>query len=262
MIETKPLPLNPDGRLGHLTVDATDEPSRGVRHPGQRIGAQELLDNPPPPLRFVVDDLIPVGLTALSGRPKSGKSLLSLDLAVSVALGQDFLDLRTTAGGVLHFALEDGERRQSTRMQARAGTDPIVNLEIVFDGVHNLADLLTIAQEWVDECTNPRLIIIDLYQYIAPKGRDAKDYSPVYDTLKELRSFALKHNLAIVIIHHTKKGNNQETDVFDTPHGTTAITGACDTSLVLTRIKDSENRLLSIRGRDIVNIVCYLLSGW
>lgn len=70
-----------------------------------------------PALRYVVDGLLPEGLTVLVAPPKSGKSWLALWLCLSVASGTSFLGCRTTPCPVLYLALEDGLRRLQQRQE-------------------------------------------------------------------------------------------------------------------------------------------------
>lgn len=51
------------------------------------VSAHELKRRVFEPLQFIVEGLIPTGLTALAGSPKVGKSWLSLDIALSTARG-------------------------------------------------------------------------------------------------------------------------------------------------------------------------------
>jgi len=85
-----------------------------VRLPWWRQGAitaAELQTKQFPPLRFVVPDLIPEGLTLLAGKPKVGKSWMVLDIAIAVASGRYTLgNLKPEQGDVLYLALEDGGR--------------------------------------------------------------------------------------------------------------------------------------------------------
>lgn len=67
-------------------------------------------------MRFIVDGLIPAGLSILASPPKYGKSWLVLDLCLSVAAGKRFLGCSTNRSGCLYLALEDSERRLKTRM--------------------------------------------------------------------------------------------------------------------------------------------------
>ena len=70
--------------------------------------ATELLshhfEDPP----WVVPGLIPVGLTMLAGRPKIGKSMLSLQVALAHATGGRVLDREASRGKVLYLR-HDGD---------------------------------------------------------------------------------------------------------------------------------------------------------
>lgn len=61
--------------------------------------------------KFIVDGLLPEGLTVLSGDPKIGKSFFALSLSVSVAKGESFLCFPTRRCDVLYFSFEDDEKR-------------------------------------------------------------------------------------------------------------------------------------------------------
>jgi len=69
-----------------------------------------------PEPEFIVPGLIPLGLTILAGRPKSGKSFLALQLCIAVASGSALLDRPTQKRKVLYCALEDSPRRIQQRM--------------------------------------------------------------------------------------------------------------------------------------------------
>lgn len=59
---------------------------------------------------------LPQGLALLVAPPKYGKSWLMLDLCLSVASGQKFLDMPTNKTDCLYLALEDNQRRLQDRM--------------------------------------------------------------------------------------------------------------------------------------------------
>ena len=89
------------------------------------FSAHELKGRDFAPLQFVVDGLIPLGLTVLAGAPKVGKSWLSLDIALSVARGNAVPDEnahRCAKGAVLYLALEDNDRRLRGRLEQLLGT--------------------------------------------------------------------------------------------------------------------------------------------
>ena len=64
----------------------------------EALTAQWLLENPLEKPGWVVEGLIPCGLTLVAGDPKIGKSWLGLDLALHVALGEPFWGFATKRG--------------------------------------------------------------------------------------------------------------------------------------------------------------------
>lgn len=66
----------------------TEEEKRLVERP-EIVTAAELAAKEIRPTRWLIEGLLPEGLTILAGRSKSGKSFLALQMAMSVALGKD-----------------------------------------------------------------------------------------------------------------------------------------------------------------------------
>lgn len=79
--------------------------------------AQWLLENPLEQPGWVVEDLVPCGLTLIAGDPKIGKSWFGLDLALCVASGEPFWGFATAKGTVLYLCLEDTFNRVQGRLQ-------------------------------------------------------------------------------------------------------------------------------------------------
>ena len=80
------------------------------------ITATDLQKKDLPPIRFIVDRLLSVGLNILASPPKYGKSWMVLALCLAVASGDRFLGYTTNQCGCLYLALEDSQRRLKTRM--------------------------------------------------------------------------------------------------------------------------------------------------
>ena len=77
-----------------------------------------------PPVKWVVPDLLPEGVTLLAGKPKLGKSWLAFGLAVAVASGGVVLGTkRVERGEALYLALEDNQRRLQKRLGKLLGGD-------------------------------------------------------------------------------------------------------------------------------------------
>src|SRR5215218_1452231 len=70
-----------------------------------------------PEVRWAVPGIVPEGVTLLAGKPKLGKSWLTLDLGVAISTGRVALGTkRVEQGECLYLALEDNRRRLQTRL--------------------------------------------------------------------------------------------------------------------------------------------------
>ena len=76
------------------------------------IDADTLMSTSLPPLRFVIDRLLPQGVNVLAGSSKIGKSWLALWLCLQVAKGESVWGLATHGGTVLYLCLEDNFTRR------------------------------------------------------------------------------------------------------------------------------------------------------
>ena len=147
----------------------------------------------------------------LGGEPKSCKSFLALDLAVSVASGTPCLGRYAVrrAGPVLLYAAEDSpeivKRRLFGITQAR-GVD-LVGCEIEVITVEKLRlddpkDVQSLEETIVHIA--PRLLILD--PFVRLHRIDENSSSEVAMVLENLRIMQRRHNLGIVVVHHAKKG--------------------------------------------------------
>lgn len=72
------------------------------------VAASRLLATEPPPRRWIVEDMVPAGaVTLLSGDGGTGKSLLAMQMAVSVVTGRPFFGRAVEQGPVLYVSCED-----------------------------------------------------------------------------------------------------------------------------------------------------------
>jgi hypothetical protein len=74
-----------------------------------------------PPVKWVVPNFVPEGLTLLCGRPKIGKSFAGLDIGLAVATGGEAFGRRTEKGEVLYAALDCNEGSISSFRPRRLG---------------------------------------------------------------------------------------------------------------------------------------------
>lgn len=219
------------------------------------VTAADLLSTPLVPLEFIVDQLTPYGLTILAGAPKTGKSYFALQLALSVAQGERFLDRPTKQGDVLYLALEDGSDRLARRLHQLAPARRDLG-QIAFDftasrlGEGLEADL----DAWYARVERPRLIVIDTLGRIDPGPRRGQsEYAHVTSILGPLQQWALNRKVAVVLVHHIRKagaGEMQAADVFDRILGSQGILGVVDAAYVMLRGRRDQTAELHLTSRD------------
>lgn len=86
-----------------------------------------------PQLQWAIPGILPEGMTLLAGKPKAGKSFLSIQIASAVATGDCamFGAPEIEPGDALYLALEDSPRRLQARAQdIRMGPIPAPNARI------------------------------------------------------------------------------------------------------------------------------------
>ena len=87
-----------------------------------------------------MESLVYPGLTILAARPKSGKSWLTLQMAMAVASGGCLAGwLSTKAGKVLYLALEEPRQRTTARMRKLAVAANDVN---ALKNIHFIYEIL------------------------------------------------------------------------------------------------------------------------
>lgn len=220
------------------------------------VSARELQLKDIPPVRFAVKGLIPAGLSILASPPKYGKSWLVLDLCLSVAAGKRFLGFSTNRSGCLYLALEDSERRLKTRMDKLLYSRPAPEGFYFATEAQALDNgLLDALEAFLAAHGDVRLIVLDTYQRIrgAAQGREGA-YSADYRETGALKAFADRHNVALLLVHHLRKMRD-DGDPFAMISGTTGISGAADTMLVLIKENRSDSSAkLSVVGRDVESL--------
>ena len=214
----------------------------------QTIDADTLQSTAYEPMSFLVDDLLPQGLHLLAGAPKIGKSWLALWLAVMVAKGDPIWGMGVKQGTTLYLCLEDSTLRIQNRLfeitdDAPASVHFTTNSDTLGKGLEE--QLCAFLAEHPDTV----LVIIDTLQMIRGTGYD-NTYTNDYRDLSALKRIADAHGIVILLIHHLRK--ELADDVFSRISGTTAISGAVDSSFTLVEDKRGSGKAkLSCIGRDI-----------
>ncbi len=219
------------------------------------INAQDLRSKIFPPIKWAVPGFLPEGLSILAGGPKVGKSILALHLAVGVAIGGCVLgQFDVQQGNVLYFALEDTQRRLQDRINggelAHEDFVDLSALDIITASPRQNDGGLDYIVYWMENHPAARLVIIDTLQMFRKllSGKGSM-YSEDYEAISAIKQIADAHHIALLIIHHLKKG--MEGDWLSEISGSQGIAGAADTIFSLKRERNSNMATLHRTGRDV-----------
>ena len=182
------------------------------------------------PPEFIVDGMIPCGMTFLSGAPKIRKSFMALQIASAVATGSPFLSHNTTQCDVAYLDLEGSKSRVSFRAERMSMKIPR-NVFITNSIKERLADgLVDKLRHLHGARPSIRLIIIDTYSRArgSYKNFGVNAYDADVALLEPVQRMALEENIAVVFIHHDKKGAGFASDSFERLSGTMGISGSSD----------------------------------
>ena len=214
------------------------------------IDADTLQSIPYEPLSFVVEDLLPQGLHLLAGAPKIGKSWLALWLCLCTAQGKPLWSFATKPCEVLYLCLEDSfQRIQSRLFDLTEDAPPSLHFAVMAEQLHS--GLVEQIEQFLKEHPVTGLVVIDTLQRIRAVGSEANPYASDYRDIGVLKALADRHRIAILLIHHLRKLNDD--DPMNMISGTTGLSGATDSNFVLRKNKRGENSAtLYCTGRDIV----------
>lgn len=225
------------------------------------INAMDLCAKEFAPVQWAVPGILPAGVSLLAGAPKTGKSWMALDFALAVAGGNSVLGkVQVDPGTVLYLALEDNQRRLKSRILKRlAGSPPPANLHFQTEWARldqGAADRL---REWMECHPDTRLIIIDTLAKIRPPSRgNASLYTEDYAIGAPLLKVAAEYGVAILLVHHTKKGECD--DPLELVSGSFGLSGGVDNVLILQRNRGTCEASLYVTGRDIESETKYGLE--
>ena len=214
----------------------------------------DLLAEDFPPIRWVVESVLPEGLSLLAGSPKTGKSWMVLEMALAVASGSTCLGGRMAMRGqALYLALEDNKRRLQDRIKL-----------ILADGKIGLPEQMHFALEWprldegglekldhwLSEHSDARLVVIDTLAKMRKKQTGNSNlYAQDYEVGDQLKQLSDKYHVAVVLVTHVRKAESQ--DPLEMVTGTLGLPAGMDGILVLKRERGQGTASLYVTGRDV-----------
>lgn len=272
--------ISPDVALGMLPAIAGLIAKGDLAGPPSALAARwrllspaELL-TPLPPTEYLVGRMVPKGsLTVWYGAPGALKTMLLQDLAVCIALGARWLDPEpgspggaypVAQGPVLWLDQDNGERRIRRRFAALVkghggGSPPLsaisfpsppVSMAGAMPGRPNNLDPSLLAQQ-IGELGAVAVFLDNLGTLSGGADENSGEMIPV---LANLRAVAEQTGAAILVIHHSRKGQagGNGSRKGDSLRGHSSIEGALDLAMLIERpsLDADDITLQSTKSRD------------
>lgn len=213
------------------------------------VDAETLLSTTMSKTMFIVENLIPQGVSVLSGASKIGKSWLMLWLGLQISQGLSVWEMPTKQCDVLYMSLEDTHRRIKDRLYSLTDTAPnnlhfAVMCRLIGSGLEKqITDFLS-------DHPKTKLVIIDTLQKVRDSKGSAGMYGNDYDDISSIKRIADEFNISIILVHHLRKLRDGD-DPFNEVSGSTGIIGAADTNFILKRRRSGNEATLLASGRDV-----------
>jgi len=206
----------------------------------------------PPERRWLIEDLwAEEAVGIVGGEPKCGKSFLALDMLVAVAAGVPCLRRFRPArhGPVLLYAAEDALHLVRTRLEGicHAAAVPLADVPIhVITAPSLRLDLTEDRAQLQATVAALRPILLVLDPFVRLHRIDENASSDVAPLLAYLRDLQRRFALAVVVVHHARKGG-QALRAGQALRGSSEFHAWGDSNLYLRRVDD--RLLLSIEHR-------------
>jgi RecA-family ATPase len=193
---------------------------------------------------FIIDKILPVGMTLLIGAPKVGKSWLLLLLADCITMAFPLFDhIVSVQFPVLYYTLEDSVRRCKYRLnKINTGWSKNMYFSETAKGTMGLIQDI--------KALNVKVVIIDTFGAFATV-QDGNNYYETTRIIREIKEIADTLKVAIIVVHHTRKNTSSDTDWTSEVMGSQGLVGAADGIIYLKRNRNSMDGRLFITGRDI-----------
>ncbi len=195
---------------------------------------------------WLVQDLLPLkGLGLCAAKPKTFKSRLMRQLALSVSRGTPFLDRQTTEGPVLYVSLDDPNDSLIAKHFHDMGVTNKDDIMLVLDLDHD--DPFEHLQELI-QTQGSALVIVDTLGDLLPCSLGS--YKKVQAYMRSIRTIASVTDSHIMCVHHASKGRVTKTMDLSAAmdsliSGSVAVYGAVNTALGLFRAPDKNIYIMS-----------------
>ena len=239
----QPIPDHVD----HEIVDHPRQPNRSASGNLDVLSATDFKKIPPPV--FIIDGVLPSGVTILFAKPGAGKSFFALAIGTAVARGLPLFEQHETKkpGGV-PFVLPEGVPSWAERLRAHddhfdfddSPDMHFVRGEVNLDKKPGWAQLLGVIETInTGHGSEVALVVIDTLAAATP-GANENSVEEIGLVMHRLQSLAGR-GIAVLVCHHAGKSGDFR--------GHTSISGSCDALLRL--VEDKPTGIRELRAEKL-----------
>ena len=217
----------------------------------QILSAKALVQKDFPKTKWVVDDLLPEGLTILAGAPKIGKSFFCLNLALAVSQAGTFLSGYKVSKpkSVLYFALDNDPQRliQSRLKMIQPDVSLPENVQLCRHFPIQMSDDGLDTWRETIESHKAELVIIDTIHHVLPQNNNGTAYPRDHSILFPIKEMVHRLGISMILVTYTHKSidtKNPFNSIQDN------IQTTYDTIMILTLSKG--DKVLHLNGSEIL----------
>ena len=204
-----------------------------------------------PELNWLVENRIPkTDLTIIGGKPKVGKTRLSIGLARCLLMGEEFLDVKPAGLSKIILITDDQSDADSGQMMQAAGIYEHPNLYWSKKFRYTENDINRVLKD-IKTFDEP-IVILDSFRSTTRTTGVRENDQAAGMILYDLKHAITEEGGTFILLHHANKDNNNVG--VDALSGNTAISGAANTVLTIHHLQDPETNKLqkNIKERRIV----------
>lgn len=241
----------------------TFDPETGGMHPLADLDgmtAAELLEQQFDPPEYVVEGVVPEGVTLLASPPKIGKTFLCLNVAVAIATAGKALGKADVKDGrVLYVDLDGSKRGAQSRLKDMlrdTEADTMDDLER-FDYYSEFprvdeeepADALAYLRRYLERFEDVELVIFDTLADVRPKTSGNRNmYEVDREALTPFRDLVHEFDTSAIFVHHTNKGKHG--DHVKRVSGSSGLASAVDNIIIMQKERGQHDAELQITPRE------------
>ena len=204
-----------------------------------------------PELNWLVENRIPQNdLSIIGGKPKVGKTRLSIGLARCLLMGEEFLDVKPAGLSKIILITDDQSDADSGQMMQAAGIYEHPNLYWSKKFRYTENDINRVLKD-IKTFDEP-IVILDSFRSTTRTTGVRENDQEAGMILYDLKHAITEEGGTFILLHHANKDNNNVG--VDALSGNTAISGAANTVLTIHHLQDPETNKLqkNIKERRIV----------